>query len=110
MFGIGPYEFALVGLLAVLLFGKRLPEVARSLGKGVMEFKKGLQGIEEEIEEAAQAQPKITQVAEPEEAVEKEEPAAPKFEPPEVDEPDQEQQPVGHTSDESRDTGSTAAN
>ena len=83
MFGIGPYEFALVGLLAVLLFGKRLPEVARSLGKGVMEFKKGLQGIEEEIEDAAQVQPKIAKVEEPTEADDKEEPVAPKFEPPE---------------------------
>ena len=31
-------------VLAVLLFGKRLPEVGRSLGKGITEFKKGLRG------------------------------------------------------------------
>ena len=30
--------------VAVLLFGKRLPEVGRSLGKGIIEFKKGLAG------------------------------------------------------------------
>ncbi len=86
MFGIGPYEFALIGLLAVLLFGKRLPEVARSLGKGVMEFRKGLQGIEQEIEDAAQAQPRIAKMDEPTEADDKEEPVAPKFEPPEEEE------------------------
>jgi len=33
----------------VLLFGKRLPEVGRSLGKGIVEFKKGLRGIEDEF-------------------------------------------------------------
>jgi len=33
----------------LLLFGKRLPEVGRSLGKGIVEFKKGLAGIEEEV-------------------------------------------------------------
>jgi len=102
MFGIGPYEFALVGLLAVLLFGKRLPEVARSLGKGVMEFKKGIQGIEEEIEEAAQVQPKIAKADEPIEADEKEEPVAPKFEPPEEPQEDvPDEQPLEEASSKS---------
>jgi sec-independent protein translocase protein TatA len=36
--------------VAVLLFGKRLPEVGRSLGKGIIEFKKGLRGIEDEFD------------------------------------------------------------
>ncbi|NJM35705.1 MAG: DUF4861 family protein [Rhodomicrobium sp.] len=31
------------------VFGKRLPEVARSLGKGIVEFKKGVRGIEDEV-------------------------------------------------------------
>jgi sec-independent protein translocase protein TatA len=38
-----------VGVIAVLLFGKRLPEVGRSLGKGIVEFKKGIRGIEDEF-------------------------------------------------------------
>jgi sec-independent protein translocase protein TatA len=33
----------------VLLFGKRLPEVGRSLGKGLVEFKKGIRGIEDDL-------------------------------------------------------------
>jgi sec-independent protein translocase protein TatA len=33
----------------LLLFGKRLPEVARSMGKGITEFKKGMRGFEEEL-------------------------------------------------------------
>ncbi len=42
MFGLGPLEMLIVGVIAVLLFGNRLPEVGRSLGKGLIEFKKGL--------------------------------------------------------------------
>lgn len=38
-----------IGVIALLLFGKRLPEVGRSLGKGIVEFKKGLAGVEDEM-------------------------------------------------------------
>ena len=41
LFGLGPVEMAIVGVIAVLLFGKRLPEVGQSLGKGIVEFKQG---------------------------------------------------------------------
>src|SRR3954465_1492541 len=43
-------EMLVVMIIAVLLFGKRLPEVGRSLGKGIVEFKKGLRGMEEELD------------------------------------------------------------
>jgi sec-independent protein translocase protein TatA len=36
--------------IAVLLFGKRLPEVGRTLGKGIVEFRKGLNGMGEEFD------------------------------------------------------------
>jgi sec-independent protein translocase protein TatA len=39
----------LVGLIALLLFGNRVPDVMRSLGRGVSEFKKGVSSVEEEI-------------------------------------------------------------
>lgn len=42
---LGPMEMMIVMGLAVLLFGKRLPEVGRSLGKGIVEFKKGLNDV-----------------------------------------------------------------
>ena len=45
----GWQEFLIVGIIAVLLFGKRLPEVARSAGSSIIEFKKGLSGIENDI-------------------------------------------------------------
>ena len=45
------YEWLIIGAIGLLLFGKRLPEVGRSLGKGIIEFKKGLKGIGDEIEE-----------------------------------------------------------
>ena len=51
----GPGEWILIAGIALLLFGKRLPEVGRSLGKGIVEFKKGLKGIEDEVETAAAA-------------------------------------------------------
>ena len=41
-----------IALIAFLLFGNRLPSVMRSLGRSVTEFKKGVAGIEDEINEA----------------------------------------------------------
>ena len=45
----GVTEMIIIGALGLLIFGKRLPEVGRSLGKGIVEFKKGLKGIEEDV-------------------------------------------------------------
>jgi sec-independent protein translocase protein TatA len=47
---IGLPELIIVMGLAILLFGKRLPEVARSMGKGIVEFKKGLSGLGDELD------------------------------------------------------------
>jgi sec-independent protein translocase protein TatA len=49
---IGFPELALILGLGVLFFGRNLPSVGRSLGKSIVEFKKGLKGIEEEIDDA----------------------------------------------------------
>jgi sec-independent protein translocase protein TatA len=77
-------ELILFGIIALLLFGKRLPEVARSLGKGVVEFKKGLSGVEDEMRSAVygsgdETASSSSRPAPPEERVET---TAPKFEPP----------------------------
>jgi sec-independent protein translocase protein TatA len=80
MFGIGPQEMIVVGVIAVLLFGKRLPEVARSMGKSFVEFKKGISGVEDEIHNAGRARDSY---APHQDAIEDhEEASAPKFEPP----------------------------
>ena len=44
------WEWLIIAGFGLLLFGKRLPEVGRSLGKGIIEFKKGIKGIEDEVE------------------------------------------------------------
>jgi sec-independent protein translocase protein TatA len=46
-------EWIVIALIGVVVFGKKLPEVGRSLGKGIVEFKKGLKGIDEEVEKAS---------------------------------------------------------
>ena len=53
MFGIGPLELFVVGVVVLLLFGNRLPGVMRSLGQGMVEFKKGIQGVDDDKEEPA---------------------------------------------------------
>jgi sec-independent protein translocase protein TatA len=45
----GPFEWIIIAGIGLLIFGKRLPEVGRSLGKGIVEFKKGLKSVEDEV-------------------------------------------------------------
>jgi sec-independent protein translocase protein TatA len=52
MGGLSIWHWLIVMMIVLLLFGNRLPSVMRSLGEGVVEFKKGLQGIEEDKEKS----------------------------------------------------------
>jgi len=52
MFGAHLTEIIVIALIVFLLFGNRLPSVMRSLGKGITEFKKGVQGIQDDEENA----------------------------------------------------------
>ncbi len=51
-FGFGPWEWVVVIMAILLLFGgKKLPELARGLGKGLRIFKEELQGITKDLED-----------------------------------------------------------
>ena len=53
MFGLGGGEILLILLVTLLLFGaKKLPELAKGLGKGISEFKKASTEIKDEVEKA----------------------------------------------------------
>ena len=55
--GLNP-ELLVVLIVVLLLFGNRLPGVMRSLGRGVTEFKKGIEGIEDDHAAARRAESK----------------------------------------------------
>ena len=69
-----------IGIVAVLLFGSRLPSVARSLGRSFIEFKKGMSGVEDEVRDA------IHSVPDPTNFDEDAPPQSPKFDPPKASE------------------------
>ena len=58
MFGINHWELLIVLVIALVLFGHRLPTMMRSLGKSVTEFKKGVQGVEDDIDGAGSGEKK----------------------------------------------------
>ncbi len=49
MFGLGMAEILVICVIGLLLFGNRLPGLARSLGRTFMEFRKEVRGIDEDI-------------------------------------------------------------
>src|SRR5437588_10268150 len=51
------FEWLIIAAIGLLIFGKRLPEVGRSLGKGIVEFKKGLKGVEDEVSQVDERMP-----------------------------------------------------
>lgn len=57
----GGMEWVVLLVIGLLIFGRRLPEVGRSLGRGIVEFKKGVKGIEDEIDEASGERPRADQ-------------------------------------------------
>lgn len=82
-------EMMIVGVIALLLFGKRLPEVARSLGKGMREFKEGMAGVTGEFNSAYSAPSRVESRSAsrpvPTDEDDRGDFVAPKFEPPPVE-------------------------
>ena len=85
-FSPGLPEMLIVGVIALLLFGKRLPEVARSFGRSMVEFKKGMSSIEEEVDATKRTVDEVAEAEVEAELSHSDEPVAPKFEPPPADE------------------------
>ena len=49
---LGPWEMIIYGAVLLLLFGRRLPDVGRNLGRGIVQFRKGLQEVGDEMKKA----------------------------------------------------------
>ncbi|MEL6106207.1 MAG: twin-arginine translocase TatA/TatE family subunit [Planctomycetota bacterium] len=88
MFGLSPFEMMVIGVIAVVLFGGNLPDVARKAGSVYREFRGRLNDMQREFRNA-EYEARRTFDAAPtasggvdEEDDEPSEPAAPKFTPP----------------------------
>ncbi|HZZ80228.1 MAG TPA: twin-arginine translocase TatA/TatE family subunit [Gemmataceae bacterium] len=84
IFGLGWGEILVIGVIAVLLFGRKLPDMAKYLGKSVIEFKKGMHGLESGFEDMTNpaSAPAASMTSAPAEAIrppQRVAPAAPKF-------------------------------
>ena len=78
-----PTTVAVLAILGVIIFGRRLPEIGRSLGKTIVEFKKGVGGLEDDLDVAAKPSASAAQpapAAEPVRPPQRVAATAPKFE------------------------------
>ncbi len=109
----GGYEWIILLILGLLIFGRRLPEVGRSLGKSIVEFKKGIRNIEDEIDtESSRSTPPEIPAPPPAELPRTSEPTEPRVshDPlaqsgPDDSEPEQVEQPATGPTDSDRTSG-----
>jgi sec-independent protein translocase protein TatA len=84
MFGLGPSELVIVGIVAVLLFGKNLPQVAQKIGRHYRDFRRSLNDLQSQVNfnEAFDSAPVKSKPRRTYDYDDYEEVSAPKFEPP----------------------------
>lgn len=88
MFGLGPFEMVVIGVIAVVLFGGNLPEVARKLGGSYREFRRGLNDVQQQFRMAEYEAKRSLSLdddkndSSDDDEDEPAEPTAPKFKPP----------------------------
>ena len=85
MFGLSTGTMVIIAVLAVLLFGEKLPEVSRKVGKWFIDFKREVGSLQNELRsamDAADSPPAAAKPAKYEVPEDREEATAPKFEPP----------------------------
>ncbi len=81
--GIGFQEVLVIGIVAVLLFGSRLPQVARTLGNSYQQFRKGLSDLQSTINtEDSFPAPNQQGLPDYSDSYSNEDDAAPDFQPP----------------------------
>jgi len=86
-----PIHWLIFGIVAILLFGNRLPSVARSLGKSLVEFKKGMNDLGDEFKSSMYSDHSQPQPPRVTYSNDHSEPAAPRFEPPKAQDANAEQ-------------------
>ena len=92
MFGLGPFELIMIGVVAVILFGGNLPDVARKLGGSYREFRRGINEVQQQFKVAeyeakktmASIESAVTEAPSNDDEEEEDEagPSVPKFKPP----------------------------
>ena len=86
MFGLGPSEFIIVGIVAILLFGKNLPQHVAKFAKMYREFRRGLSDIQSQIDFTGELGSDPPSKSKPRKSYndgdDYDEPTAPKFDPP----------------------------
>ena len=59
MFGIGVQELIIIAIIALLIVGpKKLPDLAKTLGKGFRDFKNATEGVSEDLKDALKEEDK----------------------------------------------------
>ena len=89
----GSWEWILILIVALLIFGRRLPDVARSVGKSIVEFKRGIKDVHDDIEGQSRGEPSSPSKLEDK----AESKVAPTSEPAVKSEPNRDAQPTNET-------------